>query len=103
MVKELLKFLKPMIASFTDPAHFATFRCAPFPYKWYQSGRVACDQWVLIHDATCKISRCIRFGCLYMICLCGTNLGDADAKNNPYVMVANSSKLNYYILVNDIL
>ena len=21
-----------MIASFTDPAHFATFRCAPFPY-----------------------------------------------------------------------
>ena len=103
MVKELLKFLKPMIASFTDPAHFTTFRCGPFSFKWYQSGRVACDQWICIHDATCKISRCIRFGCLYMICLCGTNLGDADAKNNPSMMVANSPKLNYCILVNDIL
>ena len=35
--------------------------------------------------------------------LCGTNLGDADAKNNPSVMVANSPKLNYCILVNVIL
>ena len=33
MVKKLLKVLKPMIASFTDPAHFATFRCAPFAYR----------------------------------------------------------------------
>ena len=103
MVKELLKFLKPMIASFTDPAHYATFRCVPFSYKWYQSGRVACDQWICIHDATCKISRCIRFECLDMIYLCGTNLGDADAKNNPSMMVAKSSKLNYCILVNVIL
>ena len=35
-----------------------------------------------------------------MICLCGTNLDDADAKNNPSVMVANSPKLNYCILLN---
>ena len=35
MLKKLLKVLKPMITSFTDPAHFATFRCAPFPYSEY--------------------------------------------------------------------
>ena len=34
MVKEILKFLKPMIASFTDPAHYATFCCAPFPFRY---------------------------------------------------------------------
>ena len=30
----VIKFLKPMIASFTDPAHYATFHCAPFPFKY---------------------------------------------------------------------
>ena len=35
-----------------------------------------------------------------MICLCMTNLGDADAKNNPSVMVVNSPKLNYCIMMN---
>ena len=34
MVKELLKFLKPIIASFTDPALQATFRSAPFPFRF---------------------------------------------------------------------
>ena len=50
-----------------------------------------------------KISRCIRFGCLCMICLCMTNLGDADAKNSPSVMVAKCPILNYHVLVDVIL
>ena len=93
-----------MIASFTDLSHFATFRCAPFSFNWYQ-------RQVVLHAINgfksmmphAKISRCIRFGCLCMICLCMTNLGDVDTKNNPSVMVANSPKLNYCILVNVII
>ena len=50
-----------------------------------------------------KNSRCISFGCLCMICLCMTNLGDADAKNSPSVMVAKCPILNYHVLVDVIL
>ena len=50
-----------------------------------------------------KISRCIRFGCLCMILLCMTNLGDADAKYNPSVMVAKCLILNYHVPVDVIL
>ena len=38
-----------------------------------------------------------------MICLCMTNLGDADTKNSPSMMVAKCPKLNYHVLVDVIL
>ena len=50
-----------------------------------------------------KISRCIRFGCLCIIRLCMTNLGDAGAKYNSSVIVAKCPILNYHILVDVIL
>ena len=50
-----------------------------------------------------NINRCIRFGCLCMICLCITNLGDAGAKYNPSVMVGKCPILNCHVLVDVIL
>ena len=92
-----------MIASFMDPALHATFRCAPFPSSGIRAVMLHAINEIKSMMPHEKISICIRFGCLYMICLCGTNLGDADAKNNPSVMVAKCPILNYHVLVDDIL
>ena len=60
-----------MIASFTDPAHFATFRCAPFPYNKYVRKEVK----KVIRDAKFK-----AYDDLY------DKLGTKDRENDVYTL-----------------
>ena len=80
MVSGPLKFLKPMIVSFTDLALHATFCCAPIPSIGIKAVVLHTIKGFKSMMPHAKIIRCIRFGCPCIIILCMTNLCDAGAK-----------------------
>ena len=69
----LKKNLKPMIASYADPAHYSYIRCANF-FNWYQSGRIS--DAIVISNSCYRMQKLVGRICLddhiYFVYVCLT-------------------------------